>query len=489
MLSKSQIMRGLQCEKSLWLKTHKPEERQLPDKVEGRFEQGTSIGELAQGLFPDGSLVEYQSGNLAQMCRDTQTLLEQDHHTIYEATFKGNSVFASIDILHKDARGWHIFEVKGSTKVKNIYIQDAACQYSAVKEQLEIASINIIYVNNQYRRMGDLDLKQLYCIADITEQVRESESNLIARIEQLKTIKTQTDEPLIDIGLHCSNPYPCDFSKYCRRDISKPNVFNLYRLKKAKKYRHFHYGVVTYEQAKARLKLNKTQRLQVDTYLNQTTHIDRKKLAAFINKVEFPISHFDFETYNEAVPRFDGQRPYQQMPFQYSLHIEQKGGDLQHKEFLADEHNDPRTAIAEAMLRDIPKSGSIMAFNQSFEISRIRELAADTPQYADALLALIPRFVDLIEPFRKLGFYHPEFHGSFSIKAILPAMFPNDPELDYKQLEIQNGGMAMDTFASLPRLKDKTERAKIRKDLLAYCCLDTLAMVKIYQKLNQLIKH
>ncbi|MDU0111771.1 DUF2779 domain-containing protein [Psychrosphaera aquimarina] len=240
---------------------------------------------------------------------------------------------------------------------------------------------------------------------------------------------------------------------------------------------------MTYQQAKESLRLNKTQKLQVNSYLDNKTHIDLKKIQSFINKVEFPISYFDFETFNEAIPRFDGQRPYQQMPFQYSLHIEEQNGDISHKEFLADENTEPRKALVEAMLAVIPQTGSIMAFNQSFEISRIKELAEFLPEYRDALSALVPRFVDLIEPFRKLGFYHPDFHGSFSIKSILPAMFPNDPDLDYKQLEIQNGGMAMDTFASLPRLKDKKERAQIRRSLLEYCKLDTWAMVKIYHRL------
>lgn len=480
-------MRGLQCEKSLWLKTHKPEERKFPEKVEGRFEEGLSLGDLAQALFPGGNLVRFQSGNLAQMCRDTQALIEQGQHTIYEATFKGNGVFASIDILHKDERGWHLFEVKGSTKAKKIYIQDAACQFAAVKPHLKIASINIVYVNNQYVREGDLDIKQLFCKADITKDVHNAERNLYAYIEKLQAIKTQTEEPSTDIGQHCSQPYVCDFSQYCRRHLSKPNVFDLYRLKTAKKYQHYNDGVVKYEQIKKHLRLSKTQKLQVSTYLDQVTHIDRNKIKAFLDKVEFPISYFDFETFNEAIPRFDGQRPYQQMPFQYSLHIEAQNGELQHKEFLADEHHDPRRFIVESMLRDLPSSGSIMSFNQSFEISRIKELAGAIPEYHDALLALIPRFVDLIEPFRKLAFYHPDFHGSFSIKAILPAMFPNDPELDYKQLGIQNGGMAMDTFAALPRLRDQTERVKIRQELLAYCRLDTLAMVRVYQKLRRMI--
>ncbi|NVK24438.1 MAG: DUF2779 domain-containing protein [Gammaproteobacteria bacterium] len=486
MLSKSQIMRGLQCEKSLWLRTHKPEERQVPEKVEGRFEQGTSIGELAQLLFPNGTLVEFQHNNLELMCDQTQDFIEQGCKTIYEATFKGNGVFASVDILYKDTRGWHIYEVKGSTQLKGIYVQDSACQYLAVKGQLDIATINIIYVNNKYTRNGDLDIEQLFCIEDITESVREAELHLIPVVTKLHDSKKQMEEPRIVIGLHCSSPYPCDFSKYCRRHLTKPNIFNLYRFKKEKKYQHYQNGVVTYQQAKENLRLNKTQQLQVNSYLDNKTHIDLKKIQSFINKIEFPISYFDFETFNEAIPRFDGQRPYQQMPFQYSLHIEEQNGEISHKEFLADENLEPRKELAEAMLADVPQTGSIMAFNQSFEISRIKELAEFLPEYKEALLALVPRFVDLIEPFRKLGFYHPDFHGSFSIKAILPAMFPNAPDLDYKQLEIQNGGMAMDTFASLPRLKDQEQREQIRDALLAYCKLDTWAMVKITQKLRLL---
>jgi len=479
-------MRGLQCEKSLWLKSHKPEERQLPNKVEGRFEQGTSIGELAQQLFPGGALVEFHLNKLESMYSQTQSLIEQGEHTIYEATFKGNKVFASVDILHKDARGWHIYEVKGSTKVKGVYIQDATCQYFAVKKRLDIASINIIYVNNKYIRAGNLDINQLFCIKEITEAVHDLEPNLNSYVTELQNIKKQSDEPAIDIGLHCSNPYPCDFSKYCRRHIPKPNVFNLYRLKKETKYQYYQNGLITYQQAKENIRLNKTQKLQVNTYLDKHTHVEIKKIQAFVCSVEFPISYFDFETFNEAIPKFDGQRPYQQMPFQYSLHIQEQSGAISHKEFLADEHYDPRKAIAEAMLADLPKTGSIMAFNQSFEISRIKELAQYLPEHKDALLALIPRFVDLIEPFRKLGFYHPDFHGSFSIKAILPAMFPNDAELDFKSLEIQNGAMAMDIFANLPRLKNLEQREQIRKALLEYCKLDTWAMVKIFDKLRRL---
>jgi hypothetical protein len=177
-----------------------------------------------------------------------------------------------------------------------------------------------------------------------------------------------------------------------------------------------------------------------------------------------------------------------QIPFQYSLHILHEDGTLEHKEFLGDENSDPRNDLIDQMLNDITPTGSIVAFNQSFEMSRIKELATFNQNKKDELLALNERFVDLIVPFRGRGYYHPNFNGSFSIKSVLPAMFPNDPELDYKKLgSIQNGGDAMDTFANLHLLKDKSKRDDIRKDLLAYCHLDTLAMVRIWEKLHKIV--
>ncbi|MCK5536177.1 MAG: DUF2779 domain-containing protein, partial [Bacteroidales bacterium] len=188
-----------------------------------------------------------------------------------------------------------------------------------------------------------------------------------------------------------------------------------------------------------------------------------------------------------AIPRFDNQRPYMQIPFQYSLHVLHEDGTMEHKEFLGDENSDPRGSLIEQMLNDITTTGSIVAYNQSFEKTRIEELAEFNESRKDELLALNERFVDLIVPFRGRGYYHPDFNGSFSIKSVLPAMFPNDDELDYKKLgSIQNGGDAMDTFANLHLLKDKSKLVAIKKDFLAYCRLDTLAMVRIWEKLHEI---
>lgn len=189
----------------------------------------------------------------------------------------------------------------------------------------------------------------------------------------------------------------------------------------------------------------------------------------------------------EAIPRFDNQRSYMQIPFQYSLHVEKENNKLKHFEFLFDENINPRRKLAENMIVVIPKTGSIVAYNKGFEQTRIKELAGLFKDLQDDLMSIRNRFIDLIIPFRRLGYYHYRFNGSFSIKSVLPAMFPNDKELSYDNLEIHNGGMVMDTFANLHKLKDKIKLREIRGNLLKYCKLDIYAMVRIVWKLKEIV--
>jgi hypothetical protein len=242
---------------------------------------------------------------------------------------------------------------------------------------------------------------------------------------------------------------------------------------------------VTYEDAKNHIELNAVQALQVDTALSREPHINTEAINDYLSEVRYPINFLDFETFQDAIPRFDGQGPYKNIPFQYSLHILHENGELEHKEFLADETGDPRLMLTQRLLEDLTDEGTIFAFHQSFEIGVIKGLARHFDQYASQLWSLISRFKDLEIPFNKSMYYHPDFHGSFSIKSVLPALFPNDPELDYKNLEIQSGDVAMNVFPHLHEVTDLDEKEAIRKSLLAYCRLDTLAIVKIWEKLNK----
>lgn len=488
-LSKSQYIRGLQCHKSLWLYKNNPELRDTPNQAqESLFNTGHNVGELACKLFPNGVEIKFDATNFDGMVSKTKELIENGTEVIYEATFKENGIFAMADILVKNGNVWDMYEVKASTDVKEYHLNDASIQWYALSNAIDLNRAYIMHINNQYVRKGELDINELFTIADVTDEVQNRQYQIPFNLEQMAQMLNE-DMPDIDIGTHCSDPNGCDFQGHCWQHIPYPSVFNLYWMNGNKKFEMYYKGMKTYEDIPNDFKLNSTQQLQVDTYQSKEPYVDKQIIKNFLDTIEYPINFFDFETFQNAIPRFDDQRPYMQIPFQYSLHILHEDGTMEHKEFLGDENSDPRNDLINQMLEDITPTGSIVAFNQSFEMSRIKELANYNSEKKDELLALNERFVDLIVPFRGRGYYHPNFNGSFSIKSVLPAMFQNDPELDYKKLgSIQNGGDAMDTFANLHLLKDKSKRDDIRKDLLAYCHLDTLAMVRVWEKLHQIIQ-
>lgn len=269
------------------------------------------------------------------------------------------------------------------------------------------------------------------------------------------------------------------------------SVFSLYRLPLKKKLKLYSEGIDIFEKIKDIETFSSIQQLQLEAYETNTPIINREKITTFVNKVKYPISYFDFETFTDAVPIYEKQKPHMQMPFQYSLHIQRDedkklGIDDNHFEFIADHDEDPRRSIAESMINNFPKQGTIMAYNESFEKRCIQSLAEYCPDLSDELLALNDRFIDLIEPFRGGGYYHSKFKGSFSIKNVLPAICPNNPELDYKALDISNGGMAMSAYKEMRDGSKNTDVETTRNNLFKYCRLDTYAMYAIYEKILQI---
>ena len=484
-LSKSQYIRGLQCFKSLWLYKKRPELRIKPDTVqEALFQGGYEVGDMAKKLFPGGVEIAFDPNDFDGMIRKTRRLIDEGAEVVYEAAFKEKGIFAMADILVKEEDGWAFYEVKSSTSVKAYHLDDAAVQWYALSHVLPLKRACLVHIDNGYVRKGELEPKKLLKIVDITDEALSRQQAIPQRLLELETVLASDEEPAVDIGPHCFDPFGCDFQSHCWAHVPTPSVFDLYRLNAIRKFELYQKGILQYDEIPKDYPLSAVQRLQVQTALSGSIHIDPKKIEAFLKKLRYPINFFDFETFMEPIPRFDGERPYMQIPFQYSLHILHADGRLEHREFLAREGSDPRPELAKRMLEDLTPDGSIVAFNQTFEISRIKELADAMPRYREALLALTERFVDLIEPFRNLGYYHPDFHGSFSIKSVLPALFPDDDELNYAKLgSVQNGADAMSLYANLHRVVDFAKREEIRCDLLAYCRLDTLAMVRIYEKL------
>ena len=489
-LSKSQYIRGLQCHKSLWLYKNKPELIDAPDaKSESAFNRGYQVGDLAKELFPNGVEIEFDSSNFNGMIEKTKKLIANGTEVIYEAAFKEDGIFAMADILVKNGAAWDIYEVKASTYAKEYHINDTSIQWYALSKAINLNRAYVVHINNKYIRYGKLNIQELFAIDDITDIVLEKQAEIEPQLLEMEEM-LKNDMPEIDIGKHCSDPHGCDFSSHCWSHIPKQNsVFDIsYAM--GKQWKLYYQGILSIDDVPDDFHLGKNASLQIQHQKSQEIKIDKPKIKEFLDTIEYPINFFDFETFQNAVPRFDNQRAYAQMPFQYSLHILHENGTLEHKEFLGDENSDPRRPLSEQMLQDITPAGSIIAFNQSFEITQIKNLALVCPDISDELLALNKRFIDLAHPFQYKHYYHPKFNGKYSIKVVLPTLFPNDDELDYKKLgSVQNGGDAMDTFANLHLLKDKSKLDGIKKDLLAYCRLDTLAMVRIWEKLHNIIDY
>lgn len=498
-LSKSKYINFRKCSKCLWLGVHKPQEQIIDDSTQARFDAGSDVGDLAMSLF--GPFVEVSaytpSGYLdvRTMLQRTQECLANGTENICEASFSYKGCFCAVDILRKTDNGYAIYEVKSSTSAdKEVYAQDVAFQRWVLTQcGVNVTGTYLVCINNQYVRHGALDIQELFLINDISEGVALEYPNVATNSDIAKGVLDNPNEPDVTMGEQCYSPYSCAFVDYCSRlagvpqDV--PTVFDLYRMSSAKKQEYWHNGIVTFPQVHEQLKLTEVQKIQVESTLNGTAHIDRQGLKEFLGTLRYPIYHLDFETMQPIIPLFDGTRPYQQLTFQYSLHIEHADGKIEHREFLGDAVNDPRRPLAEQLCRDIPDDACVTAYNKSFECGRLKELAEAFPDLSEHLLSIQENIIDLLDPFR-LGYcYYPAMGGGFSIKVVLPALFPDDPALDYHNLEgsVHNGGEAMDIYPRIAAMSSD-EQASARESLLRYCELDTFAMVKVLGKLRELAK-
>lgn len=497
MLSKSKFILAQQCSKSFWLSAKGIEPTNPPDAaVEDRLRAGNEVGEVSKELFPGGIDIEYISRDFQAMCDLTAKAIDAGATTIYEASFMEKGVFIRVDIMNKTLQGWDVYEVKSSSSLRSYHKEDASLQWYVLKNlnEIELNDAYVITLNNKYLKNGKINPIELFTKHLLTDYVESNLHEIEKQLEDIKLVSISNNEPEVSIGAQCKKPHSCDYLDRCWPKSTKENnsVFNLYKLNLDKKLDLYNQGITSFEQIKPDTKLSLTHQNQIKANEIKEPIINQTKIKDFINSVEYPISYFDFETFTDAVPLFDGQRPHMQMPFQYSLHIQKDvksniDSDKDHFEFIASIKEDPRRAIAESMLQNIPKSGSIMAYNQSFEKNCIKSLADHCPDISEDLLALNDRFIDLIDPFRSGGYYHHEFKGSFSIKKVLPAVCPNDKKLDYKNLDINNGLMASSTYKKMRSLS-KDQRISMRKKLFAYCWLDTYAMYAIYIKLLEIVK-
>ncbi len=507
-LSKSRYTAFSQCPKNLWLKVYKPEEATVDEALQARFEQGNVVGDLAMGLFgdykeahakkPDGNL------DLSKMVEQTKQWMQEGVDNICEASFSLEGHYCAVDILRKNGNGWDIYEVKSTsfpefngqeTKLEK-YAPDIAYQKWLLTQcGVNVTGTYLVCLNSDYVRHGDLDIQQLFVINDMKEMVDNEYLKVPARVSLAMKVIDNEQEPEIDLTEHCMKPYRCAFFDYCKRQhgIPSPSVFDVYGGKGRggftfkKKLDCYNQGLITFDDLRT-TDIGHIQNMQIEGALTGKEFINPAGIREFLKTLSYPLYFLDFETMQDAIPQYEGAKVYAQITFQYSLHVKpSESAPYDHREFLApSDGKDPRRALADQLCKHIPKDVCTLAYNKQFECGRIRELATLFPNQSDHLLNIANNIKDLIDPFRDGDYYVPAMGGSFSIKSVLPALFPDDPELNYHNLDerCQNGGDAMTIF---PRIKDMkpAEAEASREALLRYCKLDTWAMVKVWERLEQ----
>ena len=486
-LSKSSFITGQQCEKLLWLSSQniKPS-KEIDDSAKDRLKVGDEVGNLAKQIFSGGVEIGYEKDITKMTAKTNDAILAEK--TIYEATFQIDDILIRVDLMTKTDNGWNMYEVKSSSTLKPYHKDDASFQWYALSRipDLIMNKAFVITVDGSFVKNDHIDLKKYFHQTDLTNYVNEMLDEMPIRIEAIrKTLKLEA-EPNIKIGAQCSKPHACQYKNDCWGADIDDSILSLYRLKSKDKFELYHSGVKNIKQLPADYNLSEIQKKQVSSILKSEPIIDSDEINNFIELIKYPISYLDFETFQEAVPSYNNQSPYQQMPFQFSLHVQHESNEeLEHFQFIAEHGDDPRLSIGQELLKNIPKSGTIIAYNQSFEINCIKTLAASSKDHEDNLLLLNDRFLDLIIPFRKGYYYHPQFNGSFSIKKVLPALCPDEPSLNYEKLNITNGGDASLIYKNLNQINPNDYDITL-SDLYAYCRLDTLAMVKILEHLRSI---
>ena len=408
---------------------------------------------------------------------------------MFEAAFASNRTFARVDVLNPVRGGkWDIIEVKSSTGVKDHYIDDVAFQrYCYEGAGIPIRRCYLMHINNEYVRDGEVDPAQLFAQEDITEGVIKKAMGIEERIQEMLKVIGRKNCPEVGIGPRCSDPYDCPFASICWKGVDRVenNVFSLTRLG-AKAWDLYEEGVVGIDEIPGDFFLSERQRIQVEAERTNRPFIDRVAVSEFLHDLKYPLYLLDFETFYTAIPLIDGTRPYQQVPFQFSLHVAKSlGSEPDHYSWLWDGSGDPRNTLLERLLPLLGNKGSIIVYSASFETTRLRECVEAYPRFSARLDGVLARIVDLYAPFRAFSVYYPAQHGSASLKKVLPALTGKD----YDALAIQDGGQANDEFKRVTFSEVRIEeRQSVLRDLEAYCGLDTMGMLYIIRSLGFISK-
>jgi hypothetical protein len=480
-LTKSRYVSAVQCQRRLWLEIHRPELAPPPTPVTQRLlAQGNEVGSEARRRFPGGILIQ-QGGRRGAVA--TRQAMAAGYPAIFEATFLYEDLLVRCDIFLREADGrWTIVEVKSGTDVQLSYLHDLAIQRHVVERAgVPVAGVKLMHINSKSCTYPNLE--NLFVLCDVTAEVAEVAVEVPGRLQRIWSLLASGDEPETAIGAHCDDPMVCPYRSYCWQHVPEISIFNIPRLDGATKSELARRGVFTLDAIPDDIALSPQQRACVDLLLSGATEIDHAAIAQEMARLVYPIYFFDFETDATPIPLFDGLHPYQAFPFQYSCHVLHADGRLEHFDYLHDDAGDPRRPLVLSLLGHIGPTGSVVAYYASFERTVLQKLAAQLPEYAAPLHAIVERLWDQWDIFRKY-YRSAAFHGSNSIKHVLPALVP---ELSYAGLAVRKGDQAQAHWRAMIVASDPEERTRRSQELRAYCGLDTLAMVELHRVLERTV--
>jgi predicted RecB family nuclease len=430
---------------------------------------------------PGGALIA-DNTDRSQMVLETAKAIKGNVSIVYEASFVHEQVFVAIDILEKNTEGWTLIEVKSSASVKRHHHLDAAVQAWVAKANgINITRIELMHLNSKHNAAGP---ESLFQRTDITKHVQKQLPQIPNVASQLREM-LEGENPDVQTGSHCKQPYPCEFMQRCHPPQGNDHIDRLYRVKKPIIQKLRDAGIEKISEIPDDIPLPQIAVRQRTALQNQSVAIDPNLLTA-LDTISFPALFIDFEAINSPLPAWDGAHPYEQIPVQVSMHLVQEDGTMSHHPWLAEGPEDPRPELAKAVLSIAEKASTLVAYFANFEQRMFRMLAAFLPPDEGAqLIRKCDHFVDLL-PLVRNHVYHPDFGGRFSLKKVLPALIP---ALAYDDLEIQSGNIAstqLEAFILNQNPPPGPDRDRLREHLLAYCERDTVALVHLTKELRRL---
>ena len=488
-LTKSKYLHGLQCRKRLWYEKNHPERKaNISRSQQRKFDQGEEVGILARKCFPEGVLID-AIDPLVSVERTKETI-NRGHTCIFEASFIFNGVLVKCDVLQKEADSWRVVEVKASTvkawfraskKEKEKYLNDLAIQkYVLTGHGLSISKTQLMLINS--KACVYPDLSNLFTTEDVTDEVDELMEDVEDNVDTFKTVLDRDDEPQVLIGERCEKPYPCPFKEYCWRDVPEKSIFTIPRLNWNKKNELIKKGILSICDLPTDFPLTPPQRAYVNSVLHNEPAINADVIQQELANLQYPVHFLDFETDNPPIPRFDGLRPYQHFPFQYSCHVLHLDGTVEHYEYLHTDTSDPRNTLLESLLNHVSSDGSVVVYEAKFERGVLKDLIDSFPEHTTVLQSIINRLWDQLDIFKN-HYVHPDFCGSNSLKNVLPVLVPS---LCYEDLDVQDGLEAQAVWNLMLESENVHEKMDMIKNLREYCKLDTLATLEIHKVLCEL---